>query len=88
MGRKNKGYSGKKNPFLGQNIPPITVGWLKYRITALPSMMHQEREMGMGSENKQNHEECRKKEPRKKWGSSSEVTKHSHKLERFVGVCV
>lgn len=64
MGRKNKGYSGKKNPFLGQNIPPITVGWLKYRITALPSMMHQGREMGMGSENKQNHEECRKKEPR------------------------
>lgn len=38
--------------------------------------------MGMG----RTHEECRKKEPRKELGSSSEITKH--KLGKFVGVCV
>lgn len=54
MGRKNKGSSGKKNPSVGQNIPQIPAGWLKCRITALPSTMLCRGELEMGSGNKQN----------------------------------
>lgn len=86
MGRKNKGYRGKKSIYRTEHLPnnlPNTCGVAEMQNNNSGTAGGRwEWAVGIN----RTHEECRKKEPRKEWESSSKVTKH--KLGKFVGLCV